>query len=162
METFFQVDKKALIEAYNVADEKSKKLLAELFGEKIFSQKITDRIKSFEDACKEVGVDPKGLHFNDHLPKDELAYRKLRVIAHVLNEGWTPNWNDAEEPKWWPWFSVKRDKNYSGGSGLVYYYATYWCSNTCVASSLCFRTKELAEYAGRQFITIYEDYILIR
>ena len=48
---------------------------------------VTERIKTFEDAVKATGMT---LPFDDnqlsYLPKDIVAYMKLRLIAAALNE----------------------------------------------------------------------------
>lgn len=59
---------------------------------------VTERIKTFEDACKELGEEHPFVvaydawimneEFDDQL--DIIAYLKLRIIAAALNEGWKP------------------------------------------------------------------------
>lgn len=92
---------------YPTADANLKKILVESFGAAFFSQKITDRIKTFEDACKEIGEPPATiLHCDD--TTDEAAYKKLKVIVNALNEGWKPDWNNTSEYKYYPWFEYKK------------------------------------------------------
>jgi hypothetical protein len=90
-------------EIYPTAAAGLKTILHETFGEKFFSQKITDRVKTFEDACEIAGVDPRDRKFLD-AAEDEIAYSKLRVIISVLNEGWTPDWDNSRQYKYYPWF----------------------------------------------------------
>jgi hypothetical protein len=63
-------------------------MLLDTFGEKFFHQKITDRVKIFEDACEVLGLFPNAVAQDDDTI-DEAAYKKLKVIAKALNEGWT-------------------------------------------------------------------------
>lgn len=58
---------------------------------------ITERVKTFEDACEVLGEDHplvKGYrgvaNINFGLMQDIIAYRKLRIICEALNEGWKP------------------------------------------------------------------------
>jgi hypothetical protein len=139
---------------YREAGKELKKKLEEVFGKKVLTQKITDRIKTFEDACNELGIDPE--HFVEIVgymePKDELAYRKLKVIVKALNEGWEPNWNDSSERKWRPWF-------YLNAPGFRFYDSYYDLTNSFSAgcSRLCFKSEELCNYAAQQFLDIYKD-----
>ena len=138
---------------YSTSDIYTKEKLVKLFGNDIKEESkpknITDRVKSYEDAL----LCLSGNKVNSK--KQEEAYHKLIVIASALNEVWEPNWDDSNEPKWYPWFS------WSGGSGFVYSdaYFDYDCTHTAVGARLCFKTKTLAEYAGRTFISIYKDYL---
>jgi hypothetical protein len=139
---------------YREAGKELKKKLEEVFGKKVLTQKITDRIKTFEDACNELGIDPE--HFVEIVgymePKDELAYRKLKVIVKALNEGWEPNWNDSSERKWRPWF-------YLDAPGFRFHGSDYVDSGSISAggSRLCFKSEELCNYAAQQFLDIYKD-----
>ena len=48
---------------------------------------VTERIKTFEDAVKATGITlPLDDNQLSYLPKDVVAYMKLRVIAAALNE----------------------------------------------------------------------------
>jgi hypothetical protein len=131
-----------------------KKILIDTFGEKCFSEKTTDRIKTFEDACVESGVNPVDV-INSDYPLDESAYKKLKLIIKVLNEGWVPDWSNSDEAKYYPWFEYAR----SSGFGFSYSYYYYTLTTTPVGSRLCFKSRELAEYAGKQFIEIYREFL---
>ena len=83
--------------------------------EVIDNRPITERVKTFENACNILGenhpcviaynafehdvmaaVDAKGI-------ADVAAYLKLRIIAAALNEGWKPEFTENEY-RWYPWF----------------------------------------------------------
>ena len=77
---------------------------------------VTERIKTFEDARKEVRRLAEGgnevlsnLLFDyesnaaNILTKSTLAYMKLCIIAAALNEGWEPHFT-TDEYRWYPWF----------------------------------------------------------
>ena len=120
------------------------------------SGKVTDRLKTVEDAFNEVGLDYKIFKTNAEncgLSDDEMAYCILKIIAKALNEGWTPNWEDSNERKYYPWFEYKK------GSGFVYHCVDYWSTLTDVGSRLCFKNAELAKYAATQFIEVYNRFL---
>lgn len=139
---------------YKTAPDPIKQSLENLYGKNFFSEKITDRIKTFEDACDELSIASEGV-LHEALTDDEIAYRKLKIIIQALNEGWTPDWTDKDEYKYYPWFDL------SSGSVLVSGLYSHWYTNSYVGSRLCFKSRELAEYAGKQFIDIYETFFLI-
>lgn len=73
---------------------------------------IMDRIKTFEDAVKELGEKhPAVCEYNaivsagleTSMSPDILAYFKLRIITAALNEGWEPQFTVGEY-RYWPWF----------------------------------------------------------
>ena len=98
--------------AFNTADESGKKLLLALFPElssetaqKADNRPVTERIKTFEDAARAMGInDPEAWEDNySNLEPDILAYFKLRIICAALNEGWEPQFTE-DEWRYYPWF----------------------------------------------------------
>lgn len=118
---------------------------------------IIERVKSYEDACEVLGLNPKDLQVQvSGFGTDAraiIAHSRLIVIARALNERWTPDWSDSNEPKYYPYF----EHNKNAGFGFSYTFYDFWYSVTCVGSRLCFKTSELAEYAGKQFIDLYNE-----
>lgn len=87
-------------------------------------EEITDRVKTYEDACKVLGVEP----INEQNAKaqgfrsDEIARRKLETIAAALNEGWKPDWNNTDQYKYYPYFYIQENAKGKGSAGLSYAY----------------------------------------
>jgi hypothetical protein len=123
---------------------------------------ITDKVKSFEDACQLLGIETK-LPEVSMLPQNHqkaiIAHYKLVIISEVINEGWKPNWDNWDERKYYPWFDME---GCSSGSGFSYYDCGDWSTNSSVGSRLCFKTAELAKYIGETFIELYRDYFVIQ
>jgi len=123
-----------------------------------------EKIKTFEDACK-------ALKLKTDLPDVSLlpekhreaitAHYKLVIIAEALNDGWEPNWNDSNEWKYYAWFEVEADKKNPSGFGFSTTDFGVSFARTGVGSRLCFRTRELALYAAKQFKDLYKQYFLI-
>lgn len=127
-------------------------------------EEITDRVKSYEDACKVLGVEP----INEQNAKaqgfrpDEIARRKLETIAAALNEGWLPDWNNTDEYKYYPYFYIQENAKGKGSAGLSFattYHAAASSSAT-IGSRLCFYASRLAKYAGDQFADLYEQILI--
>lgn len=152
-----QIDPKKARSLYKGAATEFKEMLADTFGAEFFSEKITDRVKSWEDACEIHGVDPiSSLPFP--IPKSDHerainAFFQITIIAEVLNEGWQPNWKDSNEYKYYAWFEPGSASGFSSYDYVCVY------TLTCVGSRLCFKTAELAKYAGNQFLSIYKDFM---
>jgi hypothetical protein len=153
------VKKDNAIKAFNNADTNGKKLLTDLFGNELQPEKITDRIKTFEDA---LALYPASdtlkavLNFSgfDKVLNGAKAMAQLQIIAAALNEGWQPDWTDSSQYKYYPWFK-------KAGSGLSFHAAVYWAASTAVGSRLCFKSRELAEYAATQFKDIYAEFMAL-
>ena len=81
--------------------------------DEVDNRPVTERIKTFEDACNELGEENvlvqayRTAEFNtsgnQNDVSDVVAYLKLRVIAEALNEGWEPQFT-TDEHRWYPWF----------------------------------------------------------
>ncbi len=162
--TTVSTSKSKVLSAYRNADSSGKELLKQVFEPAIFSEKVTDRIKTYEDACDELGIDPEHLpDVSGCQPEDcasIVAYCKLIIITRALNEGWRPNWQDNNELKYFPWFDLD-----SSLSPSRFAFGDTYCrySNAIAGDSsrLCFHSDALATYAGKQFVDIYRDLILI-
>lgn len=185
--------------ALKTADESVKKVLLALLPElketeaqTVANRPITERVKTFEDACRELGEDNlfveqyhaivKGENFisDGH---DFIAYLKLCIIAAALNEGWKPLFTKYER-RWFPWFALwteeelseksdewKADRHlistgdYSGDwAGFAYAGTIYSpsCTDASFGSCLCFKNQDLAKYCGKQFIKLWADFNMIK
>ena len=155
-----EITRQAAIKAHDEASTKGKTLLENLFGKRVFQKDIKERIKTFDDVIRELGDDPE--EFKNAISimeePDEIAYVKLKLIAKALNEGWTPDWSNGEWDKWYPWF--KMDDSSSAGR-FSFIVADAQLSGSAVGSRLCFKSKDLATYAGTQFLELYRELFVI-
>lgn len=97
-----------------ISKEQVKNEMHKVFGEDTFKPKdIMERVKTFEDACRELGEDhpfvrsyngyASNIHEENKNDTDILAYLKLRIICAALNEGWEPQFTE-DEWRYYPWF----------------------------------------------------------
>lgn len=185
MSNYTKIEISKLVEAYNNGDASAKAALVALHGEEIFESKITDRIKTFEDALEALGEEHpavvvyRAIEDIDECSGDIEAYLKLRIIAAALNEGWKPKFTE-DEWRYYPWFYICTKEEWEKmtpqqksrvvglfqrrafGGGLVYVsaYSASSFSDSNGGLRLAFKSEELAIYAGKQFIEIYAEYIL--
>lgn len=146
---------------------------------------VTERVKTFDDAVRELGENHPFVNIYDTVVneypdagKDVVAYLQLRIIVAALNEGWEPKFERGEY-RWAPWYHLytkaemedgldEEDRrscrvvgrsvyNAVASGGLAYASAFNASSNSSShnGSRLAFKSEELAEYAGNQFIDIY-------
>ena len=82
----------------------------------------------------------------------ERYYEDLRLVAKALNGNWKPDWNDNNENKCFPHFQFSSEFRFSHA------YTFYMCkhTNSDIGSRLCFKNKQIAEYAGKTFFEQYE------
>ena len=150
---------------------------------------VTERIKTFEDAVKATGIT---LPLDDNqlscLPKDVVAYMKLRIIAAALN-CLTEDTLDkfpkftTDEYRWYPWFyfctqeeidkmdEEKKKKLWLFGGrstngadcGLAAAYSSNAWSDSYAAISArhAVKSEALSFYFGQQFIDIWSDYVAL-
>lgn len=140
---------------YPTAPAEWKEVLHESFGEKFFSQKITDRVKTFDDVLAIKGLTLSQL-FDGSETKDEIAYKKVKLIAEVYNEGTVLDPMNTNQYKYYPWFRI----THGSGFGLSFRDYVRWFTVSCVGVRLCFKSSELAIDAGKKFIEIYADLLI--
>lgn len=181
-----------LVAFYRSTSTDGRKAVKEALGEK-FSEALpsTERVKTYEDAVKELGNDhplveaasSASWRFTNPEDKDIIAYLKLRVIVAALNDGWKPQFVPGEQ-RWYPWYELISKDDYEAMSedekqecrcvgrslsdasaygGLVYSYAYYASSYSYAGSGsrLAFKSEALAEYAGKQFAELFANFCFI-
>lgn len=180
-----ELEKDSIAMIYINSNPDGKRAIRKELGEQ-FSEilPVTKRIKSFEEAKAELGVAHESVKMYDDLywkfksSSDLLAFIKLRVIIAALNEEWTLDASE-ETQFWYPTFrhfspdeletpgakEIREDMHmmtdHSGKPHGFIYAGTINLSTsaiTATTASLTFKSKELAEYAGKQFLKIYADY----
>lgn len=179
------IEKEKAINAYRVGSDEQKQVLELLFGVETLKPKtVMDRVKTFEDALKELKPfhplvkEYKALCKADVTP-NLIAYSKLCIVTAALNEGWTPYFIKGEK-RYFPYFRLysseeirqmsKEEKSsvvyrsYSGAyanGGVSCAYASYDSAvvSAHIGSRLAFKTNELAKYAGKQFGKLYANYL---
>jgi hypothetical protein len=118
-------------------------------------------IKTFEDACKVLNLDsttiiPDFSLFPESDKEAMIAHAKLIIIAKAINGDWVPDWNNWNQYKYYPWFNMGSP---SGGGFSCDDYGT-WGTGSGVGSRLCFETREIAKYVGKQFEDLYKIYFV--
>jgi hypothetical protein len=118
-------------------------------------------IKTFEDACQLLSLDPTTIIPDFSLfPESDrqamIAHSKLVIIAKAINGDWVPDWTNGEWDKYYPWF----DMSSPSGGGFSFDVDDIWNANSYVGSRLCFESREKAKYAGTQFEELYKTYFV--
>lgn len=143
-----------------------------------------DRVKTFEDACIETGTDIQAFNeMTKNLDEHVVTYMKLSIIVKALNED--DKFPYFTKDKWryylYFWLYIKdeyekmnvkdREKisrvlfrscdSANSYCGVAYAAARSDASNTFnhVGARLVFRNRELALYAGKQFIDLYVKHL---
>ncbi|MBA4852039.1 hypothetical protein [Emticicia sp. BO119] len=112
-------------------------------------------ITTVEDAFSFLDINyTEWLEKHKELPSDVLAYMQLTHITKAINGGEWMTYESTNEYKYYPWF-------YAKGSPSGFSYCGYVSVNdySRVGSRLTFKSREIAIYAGKQFIEIYNQYI---
>lgn len=157
--------------------------------EKKETKDIMERVKTFGDACNALGnnhpfvAEYERMAYDNQASPDLVAYLKLRIVTAALNEGWKPQYS-VNEFRWFPWFFVyskeewenlhseKKAKGRMFG-GRAYHYGTVFGGMVCIGadisssntygyhpSAFAFKSMELANYCGKQFIDLWLDYVV--
>ena len=150
---------------------------------------ITDKIKTFDDACKAIGLaGPEALpellqeKYAAIVPSHIKAQLKLEIITLALNEGWQ-HIPDGRHYAYWPWFCLYTageiaDMGKKGaeeraminatdvsdvfaGLGFAFSGGAWSGSDADFGSRLAYKSRELARYSGKQFIELWKEALLI-
>ena len=120
---------------------------------------IKDRVKTYEDACAELGRQP----YNEDalmklgLTRNDIAYQKMVVIVEALNEGWKPDVCDSKVRRWYPWFKPNGSPSSFAFLGSDCDYVNALAGS---GSRLALKSEELADYCGIQFLKLWKEIIL--
>lgn len=150
------ITKEKALQMYDTADASKQALLEEIFGKASFEKSPMEAIKTIDDILQARGLtreqfDKDTIGFTE----DEKSYRLVKMLVEILNQGWVPNWDDDNETKYYPWFHMS-------SSGFRFGDYVVWGSDSFVGSRLCFKSSELAEYAGKQFTELYKNFMIIK
>lgn len=116
---------------------------------------ITERIKTIEDVLKandtsQEAIDKMFVNAPAHLKSQYIA----ELLCKTLNEDWTPDWDDSDQYKYYPWFVMS-------ASGFRFDDCDYWRAYSNCGSRLCLKSRKLAEYAGKQFTALFKEFMII-
>lgn len=154
MNETLELQKQKALDAYETGSKKEKTFLEKLYGKKVFLKDVTERIKTVADILEDNNITQEQL---DKIFANAPEHFKHQFIAELLckslNEGWIPNWEDSSESKYYPWFKM-------GSSGFRFYGCVSWDAHSFVGSRLCFKSRKLAEYAGKQFEDVYKQFMI--
>lgn len=177
-----------LLAFYRSTSNDGRKAIKEALGEKFSGTiPVTERVKTYDDAVKELGEDHPFVvaansavwRYPEDYNQDIVAYLKLRVVVAALNDGWNPEFTE-DERRWFPWYRLYTKEEIDNLSEedkeqvlLWGGYAVYGsrCGLACAGSAdawsdsyadfgsrLALKSKELADYAGKQFIELFAPF----
>lgn len=88
-----------------------------------------------------------------------LALNRLLTIAQAWNDAdeFKPDWGNAHQPKWFPWFLYNNETARFAFSN-AYNAPTY--SFSAFVSQLCFKSSLRASQFGKQFIDLWNEVLL--
>ena len=117
---------------------------------------IKERIKTLDDVYVDNGTTKAEFEkLYGFLPNHVKAYLQMGMITKSLNQDWEADWNDNSQRKYFQYFYMGGDL---GSSGFRYYVCDDWLACSFVGSRLCFKSSELAKYAGETFIDVYKEF----
>ena len=137
-------------------------------------------IKTFEDACKHLNLDPNAFYYKfENMPDHITALVSLEVIIRALNDGWRHPL-DGKTTVYFPWFwlvSSSEEKEHwfkdipesmkvrymrpDGSAGLGYAPSDFaWSlSYSLIGSRLACKSYEIAMYCAETFKSYWESYL---
>ncbi len=175
-----KLDKAEAKKQFKSTPEWFRQVLINAFGAGTFSEKITDRlktyedfynettekakpvfdfrtIKSFEDACYKLNMLatlPGITGLEDVHAKDIIARYKLEIVYLAINDGWMPVKNGKLQPRYEVYHYLL-----SSGSGFDFSHSVYGYTyaNADAGLRLCTHSEEKSNYIKDQFDDLWKD-----
>lgn len=137
------------IDLFENGPEYLQPMLKTSFGEKLFVRDVTKRILSFKDACLDQEKDHTHPFYQPggDVEIDDAAFRRLKVEADAIREGWIPDFNNGSQRKWYAWFYLDEP-----GFRFVVAGYTYSHSHAPGGSRLSQETEAKAIHFAKTFI----------
>ena len=152
--------------------EKEAKRFADKYGKKVFvlestslitPDEINVKVDSFEAALEYLGRENNACicGIPEKHAKAMVAMYKLITIAEAWNkaDNFIPDFSNRNQYKYFPWF-VYNDN--VAGFVFARTRSTASYAFAYIGSLLCFSTSERAEQFGKQFIDLWNDFLLFR
>lgn len=117
---------------------------------------IPKEITSLEDAINFLGEEDSEVKqyrklIASGITGHTITTQQLVVVIRALNDKWVPDWDNSHKFKYYPWFELK-------GNGR--FYGSFCCNvHSRVPARFCFESKEISDYAGEQFESLYLEYL---
>jgi hypothetical protein len=164
------IDENKAKELYKTASNEFKQVLEDTFGIEFFQDKITERVRNWNDAA--IATKPKyfvdtdsgicsmgesldisksdiNLIPSEKHAKSVLAYCQLLTIVEALNEGWKADWEDSNQQKYSPTYDF-----YNKNIGRI-------CCFKVKESTICLKSKELCQHLIDNFTPLLKEYFMI-
>ena len=152
--------------------------------EEIESKEINEVVTDYEKAREYLGGKPnadftvaKKILSGNHVKLDDvanlvsevnpkhikalIAYNRLCTIAQAWNkaDGFEPDFSNTSQYKYFPWFVYD-----NGAAGFVYASTDNAAAfaHAGIGSRLCFKTRERVRQFGKQFIDLWNNFLLFR
>jgi len=127
-------------------DQYNKWLTIQKSDSKLIEEVDYREIKKMSDVYRINGI----TKLTTHPETKERYYEDLILISKALNGNWQPDWSDNNEYKFFPYFTFVSGLRFSAT------HCRYRSADTHIGSCLCFKNRELAEYAGKTFFEQYQ------
>ena len=116
----------------------------------------------FAASCKFLGISDEFAFdcADDHIKAIQSLYM-LVIIAQAWNkiDGFTPDWSDGRQLKYFPWFAYIENK---GNAGFVSARTNRTAAGTGAnfGSRFCFKSSNRARQFGEMFTDLFNDFLL--
>jgi hypothetical protein len=151
--------KDAVTHAQKLANTNKRKFRIFESVDTVKPEEINVTVNSFESACKYLNRSTDMTYDNKHYKAIQALY-KLVTIAEAWNkaDNFVADFNDDYQYKYYALFLINENGKYSGIELPPYYLS----SLTSIGARLCFKTSERAEQFGKQFIDLWNDFLIIK
>jgi len=150
-----EFEKEFLIKMQSAYDKPQLVIFNKIFSK--FLKEENDLLKTtkYSDICKALKIKVLILKDFNYLPewqrKKTFYFHQIQNLVKYFNGNWTPNWNDTNQQKHYPYFDKK-------SGGWVFYGSTYYyyLSDAVVGF---YKDEKTSSFVGKTFEEIYKGYL---
>jgi len=148
-----------LRKAYNEADDKQKKLLANLYPDLLNPRPPMEWVNTFDFLCQAAGVDVADFEVLPSMTYKQKANKcmdRLMLLEVVFNQGVPIVRAEIKQRKWYPYFNVIPDTDSSGGFRLSFHVSAFDTAIAGLGARPEFVEQKISDFVGKTFLLEYE------
>lgn len=146
-----------VLQEYEKGDASHREMLERIFGKEEFL-KTDDAMELFKSFCSQNDLDPLSiLPYAEPKNRDQRrtnAFEMLMVMVDKRRKDYLPDFNNANEKKWWPIFDMKNSGFVFVGSGCGWTH-----TNANGGSRLCLPTEKESDAFGRECLPVWREFL---
>jgi hypothetical protein len=149
-----EFEKEFLVEMKKACDKDQIIIFNKIFS-KFLKEDDRFKISDYSNICKVLKVKVLTEKDFSFLPKEQrkkaFYFNKIQNLVRYFNGDWIADWNNPNQPKYYPYFDKR-------SGGWVFVGSLCGCVCSCAVVGF-YKDEETSTYVGKTFLDIYKGYL---